>query len=170
MNRWGNPGFTACFLIIGILAAFSIMAHAQTLRHINPQAVTPPPVPTQQAVVKKEIFYKWSAGDIVRAFKSHGLEVVDMAQGFTLGAPGAIENVIFLMPAYGKDVGSMVASFDSVEGINESAKYYSKMNVDPGSPVWWIFKKDNILVLISGRVPGAKAKEYVEVMAGLEKN
>ena len=172
MNRWYRYGLAACFIIIGIVSVFTIIAHAQALRHIHPQAITPPPMPTHQTVqtVKKDNFYKWSPNDVLDAFKSRGLEVVDIAQGFTVGAPEAVENRIFLIPTYGKDVGSMVSSFDSVEHINESAKYYSKMNTDPELPVWWLFKKGNVLVLISGRVPGDKAREYGQAVAGMKKN
>ncbi len=114
--------------------------------------------------MKEASFYKWSSEEVVNAFKDHGLEVVDVKRGFTMGSPVARDNTIFLMPSFGKDLGSLVSSYNSEDALNESIKYYSKMNKNPESPAWWIFKKDNILFLISGRVPKEKARQYEAVI------
>ena len=43
------------------------------------------------------------------------------------------------------------------------------MNKDTEFPAWWIFEKDNILVLISGKVPEEKARQYEKVLNEIDK-
>jgi hypothetical protein len=44
-----------------------------------------------------------------------------------------------------------------------------QMNKDSASPAWYIFEKDNILVLISGKVPEEKTKQYENVLNNIGK-
>jgi hypothetical protein len=96
--------------------------------------------------------------------KDRGLEVVDAKPGFTIGIPEARENIIFLTPSYGEDIGGLVFSYNSKDMLKESVRYYSKMNKDEDPPSWWIFKKDNIMLLISGRIPEENARKYEEAL------
>lgn len=101
----------------------------------------------------------------MKAFKDHGLEVVDMNPGLVRGAPLAQDSAIFLLPSFGGDAGGIVSAFRSWERLEKTLKYYSQLNKNPESPAWWIFRKDNVLLLISGKVPKEKAGEYGKVLS-----
>ena len=109
-------------------------------------------------------FYKWASMDVVNAFKEYGLEVEDIQTGFIVGVHRESENTIFMMPSFGKEIGGLVSGFSSADTLRESEGHYSEMNSDTEKPVWWIFKKDNIMVLISGRVPEFVARQYEKVL------
>ncbi len=155
-------------IIAGVCIIFCNSSWAQRIRHVRPHTIYPVPGPPNQ-YMKEAFFYKWSSKEVIKAFKDHDLEVVDVKKpGFIMGSPGARENTIFLIPSFGNDIGSLVSSYSSEDVLKESIKYYSTMNKDAESPVWRIFKKDNILVLISGRVPEEKAREYQEVLSKMK--
>jgi len=157
-------------IAIAIVSVYIICGSgtAPAVRQIHPPINLPVVGPPAYVVEEKPVS-QWQSGDIIEAFKNSRLEVVEIESGVFVGAPGAKETTIFLIPSFGIDIGSLVSSFDSVENINEAAKYYSKMNDYAESTVWWIFKKENILVLISGKVPKERAGEYGKVLKGLAK-
>jgi len=138
-------------------------ASAQITHHHD---VTPPPRP-QEEVLQKINFYKWKSRDVIAAFKAHGLEVAEVEGGFVIGAVAAAESTIFLMPSHGNGTGGVVSGYESEDKLREALRYYTSLNIDPGSPAWRIYRRDNILLLISGRVPEEKAREYERVMMGL---
>lgn len=152
-----------------VLFILGTFGNAYAVRQIHPPINLPVLGPPAYADEKKPFFARWRSSEVIEAFKRNRLEVTEIESGIFVGAPAARENTIFLIPSYGSDIGSLVASFDTVEDMNESAKYYSKMNEDAGAHVWWIFKKDNILVLISGKVPEERARAYDDVLKGLDK-
>ncbi len=115
-------------------------------------------------------FSKWASMDIVNAFKEYGLEVEAVQKGFVVGVHRESENTIFMMPSFGKEVGGLVSGFRSADTLRESEGHYSAMNNDIEKPVWWIFKKDNIMVLISGRVPEFVARQYEKVFNSMQTN
>ena len=86
----------------------------------------------------------------------------------TVGTPGARESTIFLIPSFGKNIGGLVSSYSSDKDLQKSIQYYAKMNKKTTPPSWRIFTKDNILLLISVKVPENTAKEYEQVLAGME--
>lgn len=156
--------------MISVIIAACILCssgRAPAVRQIHPPINLPVLGPPVYAVQDRP-FSRWQSREIVDAFKEKGLEVMEIKAGMFVGAPWAKENTIFLIPSFGKDIGSLVSSFDSVKSINESAKYYSKMNDNAESPVWWIFKKDNILVLISRKVPEKKAVKYEDALMNIK--
>ncbi len=158
------------FWIFAISILMITPAHA--VRQIHPQSSTPvigPPVTGPAATVeKKRTFYRWKSSDVISLFKNHGLEVMDIQPGMVVGSPGATENIVFLMPSLGKDVGGLVSSFDLLKSLNNSAKHYSKINDNAASPIWWILKKGNVLVLISRKVPGERVRQYKEALKNIE--
>jgi hypothetical protein len=132
------------------------------VKHIRPHSIQPAPRPPQQ-ILQEARFYKWDSKEVIKKFKEAGLEVVEV-KGLVVGAPAAKESTIFLIPSFGEDIGGLVSSFSSEEDLKKTLIYYSRMNKDSISPVWWIFVKDNVLVLISGMVPEEKAREYKEIL------
>ena len=105
----------------------------------------------------------------MKALKDSGLEAVDIAGGIIEGSPGATESTIFLIPSYGEEIGGVVSSYDSENKLLDALNYYASMNKDPQSPAWRIFRKDNILLLISGKVPEEKSLEYDKALSRIEK-
>ena len=164
----GVTGVFPCFIICAVLFVFFDISSAKVIRQVHPPVIQPIPQPTRQFPGKSS-FYKWESKDVVSALKENGLEIEDVKYGLTIGAEGAKESTVFLMPSYGKDIGGTVSSYDSEDSLKESATYYSIMNQNPKSPAWWIFRKDNILLLISGKVPEEKAREYEKVLNAMRK-
>jgi hypothetical protein len=159
------PCIIFIIVIVSMLSGYTATSWA--VRQIHPHVIMPVVGPPPEYRPPKS-FYKWKSNDIVKAFNDNGLEVVTIESGMVIGAPGAKESTIFRIPSFGDNVGSLVSSFGSLESINESVEYYSKMNESADSPVWWIFKKDNVLVLISGKVPKERAGQYDRVLSNMD--
>ncbi|KPK01473.1 MAG: hypothetical protein AMK71_05410 [Nitrospira bacterium SG8_35_4] len=155
-----------CILLTGTLA-FLDSADAQGSRHFRSHGMEPPPMPPQE-YSRESRFYRFSSRDVVTAFKKGRLEVADLKPGLTVGAPGARESTIFLIPSFGKNIGSLVSSYSSEQDLQNAIEYYVKMNKNTASPAWRIFTKENILLLISGKVPEKSAKEYERVLAAMD--
>ena len=164
----GVMGVFHCFIICAVLFVFFDISSAKVIRQVHPPVIQPFPQPTKQ-FLERSSFYKWGSNDVVKALKDNGLEIADVKYGLTIGAAGAKESTVFLMPSYGNDIGGTISSYDSEDKLRESVTYYSIMNKDPKSPAWWIFSKDNILLLISGKVPEEKALEYERVLNAMSK-
>ena len=156
-------------IICSILFLSFDSTSAKVIHQVHPQPVQIRPGPPQQ-LLEKAYFYKWESKDVIKTLKDKGLEIVDLKGGVTIGAPAAMESTVFLIPSYGEEIGGAVSSYDSENKLHESIKYYSTMNKDPQAPAWWIFRKDNILLLISGKVPEDKAREYEKTLYRMEKN
>ena len=167
MIHQGKNRLAIFIVFIGAVIISSGTAWTQGFRHVYPPAIQPPLQPPPY--IQEAFFYKWNSHDIVKAFKDHDLEVMDMNPGFVRGAPLAQDSTIFLLPSFGRDIGSIVFAFRSWEYLEKTLKYYSQLNKNPGPPAWWIFRKDNVLLLISGKVPQKKAGEYKEVLSNMGK-
>jgi hypothetical protein len=148
------------------LSPDSISAKAINQVHPPPPQIFPGP-PRQ--FLERAYFYKWECKDVIRALKDSGLEVVDVSGGITVASPAAAESTVFLMPSYGEEIGGVVSSYDSESNLLDSLNYYSSMNKDHQSPVWRIFRKDNILLLISGKVPEEKSLAYDMALSRMKK-
>lgn len=155
--------YVAAFTLSALL---SCPAVAQVVRHVHPTDMPPPPGPPEH-VIRNMNFYKWKSRDVIAAFKARGLEVAEVEGGLVIGAVAATESAIFLIPSYGEGTGGVVSGYESEDKLKEALRYYKALNVDPSSPAWRIYRRDNILLLISGRAPEEKAKEYERVMMGL---
>jgi hypothetical protein len=84
-----------------------------------------------------------------------------------MGPSAAEETVIFLIPSAGENIGGLVSSYRSLRALEEDIKYYSAMNKSSGPAAWRIFHRENILLLISGKVPEEKAMQYKKVLEGM---
>jgi hypothetical protein len=158
----------AHIIICAILFLSCDSISAKVIHQVHPPPVQILPRPPQQ-LLEKAYFYRWESKDVVKALKDTGMEIVDVKGGITIGATAAVESTVFLIPSYGEGIGGAVSSYDSENKLNESIKYYSAMNKDPQAPAWWIFKRDNILLLISGKVPEKKAMAYEKALHGMGK-
>ena len=159
--------YIVIFLLIPVTLTSWHSAGAQGSRHFLSHAMQPPPMPPE-AYSAESRFYRLSSRDVVTALKKHGLEIADLKPGLTVGAPGARESTIFLIPSFGENIGGLVSSYSSDKKLQKSIQYYANMNKKTTRTSWQIFTKDNILLLISGKVPEATATEYEQVLAGME--
>ncbi len=149
--------------VFTLLISYPYLALARSLQHVHPPPIQVWPGPPPH-YSENTSFYKWKTDDVAKAVKNKGLELSELNEGLIIGAPAAKESIIFLIPSFGKDIGGIVSSYDSEEALKEATVYYSAMNRDAISPVWWIFIKDNILFLISRKVPEETAREYEKTL------
>lgn len=159
---------TICIIICSIIFLSPDRISAKAVHQVHPPPPQIFPGPPRQ-FLEKAYFYKWECKDVITAFKDSGLEVVDVTGRITIGSPAAEESIIFLMPSYGEEIGGVVSSYDSDSNLLDSLNYYSSMNKNPQFPAWRIFRKDNILLLISGMVPEEKALEYDKALSRMKK-
>jgi len=160
--------FFLCVISVVIIDMYHGNIYAQPIFHVHPPNILPPPQPTKPLWTEAS-FYKWESEDIIKAFKDKGLEVEDVKPGYTMGPTTPREGKIFLIPSFGRNIGGYVSSYNSEDDFNDAKNYYLQMNKNPESPAWWIFEKDNILVLISGKIPEEKAREYEKVLKEMDK-
>jgi hypothetical protein len=153
------------FLLLTGLFVLWHSAGAQESRHFH--ALEPHPMPPREYSGEAR-FYRFSSRDIITAFKKNGLEVEELRPGLTVGAPYSRESTIFLIPSAGNKIGALVSSFTSDAALQRSVQYYAEMNGMTSSAPWRIFTRDNILLLISGKVPEKAAKEYERVLAAMD--
>ncbi|MDH4028574.1 MAG: hypothetical protein OEU95_07080 [Nitrospirota bacterium] len=147
------------YLIICILLSFS--AAACTRQELQgPQPATPE---------ERSEFYKWTSMEVLDAFRARGLEAEDIKPGFIVGVHRESENTIFLLPSFGKDVGGVVSCFNSEPALLEFVKFYNKTNEDTGRTAWRISRKDNVVLLISGKVPQWISRQYERALTDMNK-
>ncbi len=108
--------------------------------------------------------------EIVNEIQERGLEIENIQTGFIVGVHRASENIVFMMPSFGKDIGGLVSSFNSKDAMKQFEGHYSDMNKESGIPVWRIFKRENIVLMISGKVPEETALMYNKVLHTVLKN
>lgn len=178
MNSQNIAKFIIGTMVTGVLVVYCNKAWAQDGynprgRYTPPPNVLPLPQPPQQLPQQQPwpeaSFYKWVSKDVIREFKNNGLEVKDVKPGYTVGTLTPREGTIFLIPSFGKDIGGYASSYNTEKDLKKMKKNYIKMNKNTESPAWWIFEKDNILLLISGKVPEEKARHYEKVLYEMDK-
>ncbi|MBI4697828.1 MAG: hypothetical protein HY758_02645 [Nitrospirae bacterium] len=169
MNRQNSSLIIFC--IVAFMASILFCSNVSAIRHTNVPNMLPPPRPPKQSEVSAvdASFYKWESRDVIEAFIDNGIEIEDIKIGITMDPLSPHEGTIFLMPSHGKDVGGYISSYDSKDELERAREYYTKMNKNPEAPAWRIFGRDNILVLISGKVPEEKSREYERVLNTLGK-
>jgi hypothetical protein len=85
------------------------------------------------------------SSDVVKKFRESGLEAREMNAGYLMEPAHLKEATVFLIPSYGGNVGGYISTYDSDANLR-------------------IFEKDNILLLISGKVPHEIAGKYEHVL------
>ena len=148
-------------LIICTLLLFSASACTRQERQ-GPQAQ--PAAPEERSE-----FYKWTSMEVLDSFKARGLEAEDIKPGFIVGVHRESENAIFLMPSFGREVGGIVSCFNSEDALREFEKFYRKTNEDTGRTAWRISRKDNVVLMISGKVPQWISIQYERALMDMEK-
>jgi hypothetical protein len=150
--------------IISIFLVVVIYATGESgIRHFYPPAPVPSPRPMDRSSFHS-FFNKWNSRDVVKKFRESGLEAREMNAGYLMEPAHLKEATVFLIPSYGENVGGYISTYDADANLRESKSYYMKMNKNRKTPAWWIFEKDNILLLISGKVPQEIAGKYEHVL------
>lgn len=115
-------------------------------------------------------FYQWSADKVVTMLQQNGLEAQDPRAAIEadyLGGPQtAKEAQAFSIPSAGEGEGGLVLSFDDEDKFEEAKTYYEELAETPGNPR--VFARDNIVLLISGKLSQAEANPYDSVLAKLK--
>lgn len=155
--------------VVTILTAFFCIClpvqESDAFRQVQPPMILPHPAPPQGAAYDTG-FEKWSGMEVISAMKKNGLEAV-VNKGLTVGAPSAKETTLFLIPSAGENIGGLAASYQTEKALEGDMKYYSGMNKPDAPPAWRIYRRDNILLLISGKVPQEQSLRYKEVLEGM---
>ncbi len=136
-----------------------------SLRHITVPIIMPPPRPN--------IFinYKWSPGDIVKAFNESGLgiektEPVNNLDYSSLPAK-AKEAIKFTVPLIGEEGIGCILSFEVKRNMEEIRKHYLDKNKKE-ELYSWTFAKDNILIVLNGVISEEKARMFERVLNQLD--
>ena len=145
-------------LIIAALILFSIPACTENVR----------PVQDLSDLPAMSSFYQWSSMDIVNAFRKQGLEAADVKPGFIVGVHRQSENTIFMTPSFGEGAGCIVSAFNTKTALKEYKNHYSEINKKAGKTVWRIFKRSNIVLLVSGKISWAATRKYEMVLMDIE--
>ncbi len=173
MSRQNMIRSIACITAAGLLLVLCNITFAGQVkfpqsRYTPPANVIPSPQPPKQSWADGE-FYKWATTEIIKAFQDGGLEVEEVKPAYTIGPVAPREATMFVMPTYGENIGGYLSSYNSEEDFEAMKEHYLDMNKGKKSPAWWVYEKDNILVLISGKVPAEKASMYEKTLIDRQK-
>ncbi len=113
-------------------------------------------------------FYQWSSMDIVNTFRRQGLEAANVKPGFIVGVHRQSENTIFMTPSFGEGAGCIVSAFNTKKALKEYKKHYSEINKEAGKTVWRIFKRANIVLLVSTKVSWSASRKYERVLMDMK--
>ena len=131
------------------------------------------PTPTDSAISTSP-YEKWTALQVISAFKAASLEVGEIRKNepFDLaGAPHvAIEFVRFFAPGRNgnPDGGGLVFSFASQKDFDAVYNYYKELGwYDSGLYYPWVFIKDNILLQVNGILGEPEAQRYGDALQAM---
>jgi len=153
--------------LIAVLLSFWNPGGAQGSHGFESHATEPRPRPPQE-YSSESGSYRFSSRDVITAFRKSGLEAADTKPGLTVGAPGARDSIIFLVPSFGKGIGGLISSFRSAQDLRKAVQHYEMMSTGTAVPPWRIFTRGNILLLISGKIPLKTAEAYKHVLTVME--
>lgn len=138
----------------------------------NYQSRVPPPPIVPQPGPSIFIKYKWSPEDILNAFNERGLGVektgpVTRSDYKKLPAK-AKEAIKFSVSSIGKEGIGCILSFEMGSSMEKIMNHYLKKNKNE-ELYSWTFAKDNVLVVLNGRIPEEKARMFESVLNQLDK-
>lgn len=115
--------------------------------------------------------YNWNINHVRKIFEDHKLvpaynEVNDL--DFQNLPARARVGMKFSVPSAGQNSEGCILSFDSKDDINIVLEYFLDKN-QKGELYTWSFSKDNILLLITGTISEADARQYESALYDLDK-
>lgn len=135
-----------------------------------PTATASPGEVITSTTTSQTAFQKWSASQVVAAFRAARLEASNprpMTQEDYAQVPQvATEAIRFFMPSLGGTKGGHVFSFADDADLQTVRAYYQNGNSAAKPP--WIFVRDNILVQINGELSSAQAQRYQSALKAMK--
>jgi hypothetical protein len=139
------------------------------IRPLKPPIILPPIRPV---VPLPQFFNNWSITDVVNSFQGNGLEIGDIRQVTDVDQsflPARVkEGIKFSIPSVGEEVAGCILSFNDKYNLEKVRKHYLGLN-EKGEFYTWTFVKDNILLVLDGRLPESMAREYERALYDLKK-
>lgn len=133
---------------------------------------TPEPPTETPTLAPTTSFTKWTADQVIEAFKAAGLEAenptVMTRDDFGRAPYSADKGIHFFVPSLCSDCGGRVFSFPDLESRDLMETYYVGLGRLSAASYSWVFVRDNILVQINGDLPDAKAAKYKEALENLK--
>ena len=150
------PGFIISGHIDNAWAgAGSGQGQSRSIRQINPPIIMPHVGPS------RFLYYRWSPTDIIEELNNKGLNIVKTGpvtnEDYTSLPARANEDVRFSIPSIGEDANGCVLSFDIKDDMNKVVNHYRELNMKEELHSW-TFVKDNVLIVLAGKIPEEKAK------------
>jgi len=119
----------------------------------------------------EKLFYQFSSERVVEVFQANGLEAADprpASEADYGGAPMAAKDAMrFSIPSLGAEAGGLVMAFESQENLAKAKAYFDEKAQSQETFVR-VFVRDNILVVLSGKMPEAESNQYEGVLAKLK--
>lgn len=166
-------------IVLGIVFIISIVMNTKALSvvggiHIgnggggNRVHVPPVPHPPQPP----RFFHEWSISEVIGFFVNQGVEMVDLRtvidSDYRPLPAKAKEGIKFRIPVNEKPLDGCILSFNVKHDLEKVRNHYLKLN-KKGQLRSWTFVKDNILLVLDGRMPEKIARKYEEVLDNLKK-
>ena len=136
----------------------------------RPPAKLPRPTPSPSMVPQG----KYTSSDVLAAFRGKGLEV-DRPTSLRPNATSRseamrrmTEGVRFYLPSACPNCDVWVYSFPTDSDTHQADLYFKELG-ESGS-FSWVFRKENLLIQLSGEVPVEKANHYGDALQTLEKS
>lgn len=132
-----------------------------------PPTITPTPTATP------EPYQKWTAMQVIDAFKAAGLdaEQPELMTKDDIGlAPYLTDDMIhFFIPSLCADCGGRVYNLATQADADLIKAYYDNLGKSSAAFFSWTFAKDNIVIQLNGDLSEEKAKAYEAALNGLGK-
>jgi len=119
----------------------------------------------------EQLFYQFSSERVVEVFQANGLEAADPRPATEAdygGAPMVAKDAMhFFITSLGADEGGLVMAFESQENLAKAQAYFDEQ-AKSQETFMRVFVRDNILVVLSGKMPEAESNQYEGVLAKLK--
>jgi nucleoside diphosphate kinase len=165
-------GMITFLIIVGfhkeVLAPF-------TKNGLPPAKLSKPPIPPSiRPVILPQFLHTWSIAEVIDRFQKDGLEIADIKeitetkQNILLRKVKEGIKFSILSPSVRKEIKGCILVFDVKYDLEKVKKYYLDLN-KKGELYSWTFVKDNILLVLDGRVPEEIARKYERSLYELKK-
>jgi len=119
----------------------------------------------------EKLFYQFSSQRVVEVFQTNGLEAADPRPATEAdygGAPMVAKDAMyFSIPSLGAGEGGLVMAFESEENLAKAKAYFDEQAKSQATPARMLVR-DNILVIMSGKLSEAEGNQYEGVLAKLK--
>lgn len=132
---------------------------------VHVPTVPHPPVPRQ-------FFNRWSITEVINSFQGNGLEIANIKpvtdEDYSSLPAKPEQGIKFSILSLGEDVASCILSFEIKGDIEKVKNHYLGLN-KRSELHSWSFVKDNILLILDGKLPEGMARDYEKALYDLKK-